>query len=43
MTSWLDTLNDAWDELAQTAPLSRQYRSKLISKDVSLERRHACD
>jgi len=37
MTSWLNTLNDAWDELAQTAPVSRQYRSKLISKDVSLE------
>ena len=37
MTSWLDTLNDAWDELARTAPVSRQYRSKLISKDVSLE------
>ncbi len=37
MTSWLGTLNDAWDELALTAPVSRQYRSKLISKDVSLE------
>jgi hypothetical protein len=37
MTSWLDALTDAWNELAQTAPVSRQYRSKLISKDVSLE------
>jgi hypothetical protein len=37
MTSWLDALADAWNELGQTAPVSRQYRSKLISKDVSLE------
>lgn len=37
MTSWLDALTDAWNELGQTAPVSRQYRSKLIPKDVSLE------
>src|SRR5258706_13301394 len=37
MTSWLAALNEAWNELAQTAPVSRQYRSKLISKDVPLE------
>lgn len=37
MTVWLDVLNDAWSELAQTAPVSRQYRGKLISTDVSLE------
>jgi Putative PD-(D/E)XK family member, (DUF4420) len=37
MTAWLDALDDAWNELAQTAPVSRQYRSKLISEDVSLE------
>jgi hypothetical protein len=37
MNAWLDALNDAWNELAQIAPVSRQYRSKLISKDVSLE------
>lgn len=37
MTSWLGTLNEAWDELAPITPVSRQYRSKLISKDVSLE------
>jgi hypothetical protein len=37
MTAWVDVLNDAWNELAQIAPVSRQYRSKLISKDVSLE------
>jgi hypothetical protein len=41
MTPWLDALNDAWSELAQTAPVSRQYRSKLISKNVSLEIRAA--
>ncbi len=37
MTIWLDVLTDAWNELAQTAPVARQYRSKLISTDVSLE------
>jgi putative PD-(D/E)XK family protein DUF4420 len=37
MTAWLDILSDAWNELAQIAPVSRQYRSKLISKDVALE------
>ena len=37
MTSWLDALNDAWDELAKTAPISRQYRTRLISTEVSLE------
>jgi len=37
MTSWLDALTEAWNELAQTAPVSRQYRNKLISTDVSLE------
>lgn len=37
MTNWLDALNDAWNELAKTAPLARQYRTKLISTDVSLD------
>lgn len=37
MTLWLEALTEAWNELARTAPMSRQYRSKLISKDVSLE------
>lgn len=36
MTAWLNALNKAWDELARTAPVSRQYRSRLISPDVSL-------
>ncbi len=39
--NWLDALTDAWKELAETAPVSRQYRSKLISKDVVLEIRAA--
>jgi putative PD-(D/E)XK family protein DUF4420 len=33
----LNVLNDAWDELAKTSPVARQYRSRLISPDVSLE------
>lgn len=37
MTSWLDALNDAWNELARTVPVSRQYRSRLISADAPLE------
>jgi hypothetical protein len=37
MTAWLDALNDAWDELASTAPVARQYRTKLISKNVTLD------
>lgn len=37
MNSWLDRLNDAWNELAQTPPVARQYRSRLISTDVVLE------
>ena len=37
MTTWLDRLNDAWNELAHTAPVARQYRSRLISTEVHLE------
>ncbi len=37
MTAWLDVLNEAWDELAKTAPISRQYRTKLISTEVTLD------
>ncbi len=37
MTAWLDALYSAWDELAKTAPVSRQYRTRLISTEVSLE------
>lgn len=37
MTSWPDLLNDAWNELAQIAPIARQYRSRLISTNVVLE------
>lgn len=35
--TWLSALNDAWDELAQTAPVAHQYRSKLISTEVPLD------
>lgn len=35
--TWLGALNDAWDELANTAPLARQYRTKLISTEVPLD------
>jgi Putative PD-(D/E)XK family member, (DUF4420) len=37
MMTWLEALNDAWDELAHTAPLARQYRTKLISTEVPLD------
>lgn len=35
--TWLEALNDAWDELAKTAPLARQYRTKLISTEMPLD------
>lgn len=41
MTAWPDRLNEAWNELAQTPPLARQYRSRLISTDIILEMRAA--
>jgi hypothetical protein len=34
---WLDALNDAWDELANTPPIAQQFRSKLISTGVPLD------
>ena len=37
MTPWLDALNDAWNELAQIEPVARQYRTRLISTNVSLD------
>lgn len=37
MTIWLEVLNDAWDELAQTVPVARHYRTKLISTQVPLD------
>lgn len=37
MTPWLDALNDAWNELTQTEPVTRQYRTRLISTNVSLD------
>jgi hypothetical protein len=37
MTAWLDALHNAWNELAATSPVARQYRTKLISKDVTLD------
>lgn len=36
MTAWIDKLNDAWAELATTTPVARQYRTKLVSTNVSL-------
>jgi hypothetical protein len=37
VTAWLDALNAAWADLATTAPVARQFRSKLISTDVTLD------
>jgi Putative PD-(D/E)XK family member, (DUF4420) len=37
MMTWLEALNGAWNELAKTAPLARQYRTKLISTEVPLD------
>ncbi|MBZ9716844.1 PD-(D/E)XK motif protein [Mesorhizobium sp. AD1-1] len=37
MTDWLVALNKAWDTLAKSPPVSRQYRSKLISTEVPLD------
>ncbi|MFK4536373.1 hypothetical protein ABIA00_004556 [Bradyrhizobium ottawaense] len=37
MTAWLEVLNNAWNALAQTAPVARHYRTKLISTDVPLD------
>ena len=37
MTAWLNALNTAWNELARTAPVARQYRSKIISAQDVLE------
>ncbi|AXA74363.1 PD-(D/E)XK motif protein [Achromobacter xylosoxidans] len=34
---WLEALNNAWDELEQTAPVAHQFRSKLISTDMPLD------
>lgn len=34
---WLAALNRVWDELVQADPVSRVYRSKLISTDVPLD------
>ena len=37
MNTWLEALHDAWNELAEITPVSRQYRSRLLSTEVSLE------
>lgn len=37
MTGWLETLSDAWDELVRIPPVARQFRTRLISTDVSLD------
>lgn len=37
MTRWLDALSAAWDELAQIAPVAREYRSRIISADAALD------
>ena len=41
MNAWPDRLNEAWNELAQTLPVARQYRSRLVSTDIVLEIRAA--
>ncbi|WP_064685704.1 PD-(D/E)XK motif protein [Rhizobium bangladeshense] len=37
MTSWVTLLTEAWDELTQTAPISREYRSKVLAGNLPLE------
>lgn len=37
MTSWVTLLPEAWDELSQTAPISREYRSKVLTGNLPLE------
>lgn len=37
MTVWLEALNDAWDDLARTASVARQYRTRLLSVEVPLD------
>ncbi|MGO6795700.1 PD-(D/E)XK motif protein [Rhizobium ruizarguesonis] len=37
MTSWVTLLTEAWDEVAQTAPISREYRSKVLAGNLPLE------
>lgn len=37
MTEWVDALNAAWNDLARTVPVARQYRSKVISAEDPLE------
>lgn len=41
MNAWPDRLNEAWNELAQTPAVARQYRSRLISTNIVLEIRAA--
>lgn len=36
MINWSEKLNDAWTELLCAAPVARQYRTKLLSTEVSL-------
>lgn len=36
MINWLEKLNDAWTDLLHAAPVARQYRTKLLSTEVSL-------
>lgn len=35
--AWLEALTEVWDELARTAPVARQYRTRLISTDLPLD------
>jgi hypothetical protein len=37
MTSWVTLLTETWDELVQTAPISREYRSKVLAGNLPLE------
>ncbi|QQO18599.1 PD-(D/E)XK motif protein [Bradyrhizobium diazoefficiens] len=34
--AWLEALTEVWDELTRTAPVARQYRTRLISTDLPL-------
>ena len=37
MISWVTLLTEAWDELSKTAPISREYRSKVLPGNLPLE------
>jgi len=37
MNRWVDALNTAWDELADVAPVAREYRSRAVSTETGLD------